>query len=132
MRNEAKAPVQSNWVKYRLYTIYILSIYKFTLSFISLTSSEGWIKLTIQCGWIWWEKSCIYIFSWIRLFVLCFVSWPPRTGHISSEMTTKHNNGCHRKGRFCLFYYIQIHISKICKFWTKIQGYDLTQYLLRT
>ena len=47
-------------------------------------------------------------------------------------MTSEQDHWCHQKEIFCLFYYVQIHISQICTLCTKIQGYHLTQYLLHT
>ena len=46
--------------------------------------------------------------------------------------TTKNNHGFHQKNNFCLSYYVKIHIYIICTLWTRIQGYHLTQSLMRS
>ena len=99
----------------------------------------------------------IYIYM-NGFFVSCFISWLPITGRIFSKtwirmmvevvyilysffllysvsftsMTAQHNHRCDLKDIFCLFCYFWIHISKICTFWTKIQGYYIARSVLRT
>ena len=101
----------------------------------------------------------VYIFLWIYIFGYCFVSFLPRTGQGFSEMwirmagevvyiiysyvfglyifsltamTADHDHRCHKKDSFCLFYYFKIHISHICTFWTKTQGYNITRLVWST
>ena len=44
----------------------------------------------------------------------------------------KNDQGCHQKESACVFYYVRIHTSQICTFWTEIQGYHLTRHVLHT
>ena len=69
------------------------------------------------------EREVIYIF-YSYVFGIYVV--------LLAYMTAEHNNWCHQRDRFCLFYYVQIHISQICTFCTEIQGYHLTQLVWHT
>ena len=62
----------------------------------------------------------IYIF-YSYSFGLYFVSL--------TAMTIDHNHGCHQKDTFWVFYYVRIHISQFCTFWTDIQVYHITRYV---
>ena len=68
-------------------------------------------------------KDVIYIFH-SYLFRFYFIPL--------NSMTADHNHGCNKKYSFCLFYYVQIHISQNFIFWTKIQSYHLTLLVRRT
>ena len=101
----------------------------------------------------------VYIFSLVQLFGWCYISWLLITVQSFSEMwirmagefinifyiyvfglyvvsltstTANQNHECHQKDRCCLFYYVQIHISRIFIFWTQIQGYHITRLVWRT
>ena len=64
----------------------------------------------------------IYIF-YSYSFVLYIVPF--------TYVTAEHNHGCHQKDIF-FFYYVQIHVSQICKFWTEIQVCHITLLVWHT
>ena len=86
------------------------------LANVSFLDCQEQANVSVKCGYILKEKSSISYTVMHLAYIFSLTS-----------MTVEHTCGCHQKDRFCLFYYIQIHISQFCKFWIKIQGNHLTQ-----
>ena len=112
--------------------IYIVKIHTYLIIY-SIGSVWGTKKWTNQFGCICQKVLYIYIYIWIRLFGLWFISWPPKTGYLFIEtwilmmgeviyiiysyafalysvsmttMTSRKNHGCHWKNICCLFYLV--------------------------
>ena len=85
-------------------------------TYVSFLDCQEQANVSVKCGYILKEKSSI---SYTVMHLAYMFSL--------TAMTVEHTCGCNQKDRFCLFYYIQIHISQFYKFWIKIQGNHLTQ-----
>ena len=135
--------------------LFILCSYVFGLSFVLLTAYEGrkmnnhvWLRMAGELLSIFFIRIRLFglFFSWLSISGQFFSEiWIRMVGEVLyilyscvfglyifslTAMNTDQYHRCHQNNSFCLFYYIWIHIFKICTFWTKIQGCHLTRSVL--